>query len=217
MTTSMRSIVVAATLVGLLGAVASCGDDEPLASDPSPSASDTDLPVGQRETSPATSSAAVASPSEAGEPAGDYVPTLFGTWDYEFDRAERRVILNDFAALVDDADRVVVRLAFVDENVWWLGFLFDGELFLLDGVPEGDGGTYSVNGDRLSTVGAHGEAFVTYDWSLEGRKLTLANAEQCTAISGAVPGCKDETGGAEALMRLVTEHTFIRSGNDPTY
>ena len=127
------------------------------------------------------------------------------------------MILKDFAALVDDADRIVVRLAFVDERVWWLGFLFDGKLFLLDGVPEGDGGTYSINAGRLSTVGAHGEAFVTYDWSLKGKKLTLTNAEQCTVLGGAAPGCTPERGSAEALMRLVTEHTFTRSGNDTTY
>jgi len=167
--------------------------------------------------SSARSSAAVASPSDAAEPAGDSVPALIGTWDYEFDRAERRVILEDFATLVGDADRIVVRLAFVDENVWWLGFLFDGQLFLLDGVPEGDGGTYSINAGQLSTVGAHGEAFVTYDWSLKGKKLTLTNAEQCTVLAGAAPGCTPETGSAEALMRLVTEHTFIRSGSDATY
>jgi hypothetical protein len=172
----------------------------------------------ESDTPPAQSSSApVSSPSVADEPVGDTVPALIGTWDYEFDRAERRVILKDFASLVDDADRVVVRLAFVDQGVWWLGFLFDGELFLLDGVPEGDGGTYSIDGERLSTVGAHGEAFVTYDWSLEGSKLTLANAEQCTALSGGVPGCLDEKGSAEALMRLVTEHTFTRSGNDTAY
>lgn len=197
-----RAFAATAILMLSFGALAACG---------SSGSTESDTPPAQ------SSSAPVSSPSGAGEPAGDSVPALIGTWDYEFDRAERRVILKDFASLVDDADRVVVRLAFVDEGVWWLGFLFDGELFLLDGVPEGDGGTYSIDGERLSTVGAHGEAFVTYDWSLEGRKLTLANAEQCTALSGGVPGCLDEKGSAEALMRLVTEHTFTSSGNDTTY
>ena len=50
-----------------------------------------------------------------------------------------------------------------------------------------------------------------------GEKLALTNAEQCTVLAGAAPGCTPERGSAEALMRLVTEHTFIRSGSDATY
>lgn len=74
---------------------------------------------------------------------------LVGTWDYRFSDAEARVIRKDFSGLVDHADSVVARQAFVDRDRWWLGFRFDGELFLLHGVPEGDGGTYTVVGIGL--------------------------------------------------------------------
>jgi hypothetical protein len=45
-----------------------------------------------------------------------------------------------------DAD-VKVRLGFSDDT-WWQGFVLDDELWLVDGVPEGDGGTFSIHGRR---------------------------------------------------------------------
>jgi hypothetical protein len=150
-------------------------------------------------------------------PPGDPASQLIGTWDYEYDAAEARTILQDFSDLVKDADRVVARLAFVDEDEWWLGFLFDGKLFLLDGEPEGDAGTYTIGGSQLALTGAHDEALTTYRWSLTGPKLSLTALEACTVADGNKIDCTQDKSGMDQLMLLVTEHTFVRSGDDVTY
>lgn len=173
---------------------------------------------GEAESLPRTQSSATSNePTEAHERQGDQIPALVGTWDYEYDSAEKRAILENFDGLVDNADHIVARLAFVDEEEWWLGFLFDGELFLLGGVPEGDGGTYTINGDRLATTGAHGEALVTYDWELKGKRLILRAFEECRLVAGDKTGCTRDRADMDPMMRLVTEHTFTRSGSDVTY
>ena len=161
--------------------------------------------------SPPGSTPASTKPSE---PPGEFIPALIGTWDYRFSDAEARVILKDFSGLVDDADNVVVRLAFVNRDKWWLGFRFDGELFLLHGVPEGDGGTYTVVGDRLAMRGAGGEALITYKWSLRERKLTLRAVEECSIL---LDSCRSNRSAMGPMMLLVTEHTFTRSGDEVTY
>ncbi|MGA8845875.1 MAG: hypothetical protein WB471_04605 [Nocardioides sp.] len=164
----------------------------------------------------AQSSATSNEPTEA-HGQGDHISALLGTWDYEFDRAERRAILENFSGLVDNADQVVARLAFVDDEEWWQGFFFDGELFLLDGVPEGDGGTYTIDGDQLATTGAHGETLVTYDWKLQGKTLTLTAFEECSLFAGDKTGCIRDRADMDPMMRLVTERAFTRSGSDVTY
>jgi hypothetical protein len=161
--------------------------------------------------SPDVSSATTAKPSRT------QVPALIGTWDHRYNRADAKALLRDFAGLVDDADSVVARLAFVDEDEWWLGFLFDGELVLVDGVPEGDGGSYSVDGDRLTTTGAHDEVLVTYKWALTGARLRLTAVEECTLVAGTKTNCQRDRSAMDPLMLMVTEHTFIRSGDDTTY
>ena len=166
---------------------------------------------------PEPPSTAEASPSEADAREGEHVPALLGTWDFEFDGGERRTILRDFEDYVKQADRVVVRLAFVNEDDWWLGFLFDGELVLVDGVPEGDGGTYTVNGNRLTTIGSHGEVRVTYSWQLKSRELTLTAVEQCAMVAAVPTRCTRQRAKMEPLMLLVTEHKYTRSGDDVTY
>jgi hypothetical protein len=154
---------------------------------------------------------------EADGKQAEHIPALLGTWNYEYDSAERRVILKNFDGLVDNADSVVARLAFVDEAEWWLGFLFDGELFLLDGAIEGDGGTYTVSGNRLATTGAHGEVLVTYDWEIKGKRLILSAFEECRLVAGDKTRCTRDRADMDPMMRLVTEHTFTRSGSDVTY
>lgn len=167
--------------------------------------------------SPVGSASASTEPTEPTEPPEEHIPALIGTWDYQFSDAEARIILEDFSGLVDDADSVVARLAFANRNTWWLGFRFDGELFLLDGVPEGDGGTYRVVGDRLATTGAHGEALITYKWSLKEGKLTLRAVEECDVLSDTDTACRSDRSAMDPLMLLVTENTFTRSGDDVTY
>jgi hypothetical protein len=140
---------------------------------------------------------------------------LTGTWDHVFDEAGRDTILEDFAGLVDSADEVVGRFGF-DGNDYWLGFLFDGELFLLDGVPEGDGGSFIIDEDLLVMTGAHGEARIAYEWAIDGDALTLTAVEECW-VSGTEMACIDDPSEMDPLMLLVSSQTFTRSGDDPSY
>jgi hypothetical protein len=73
-------------------------------------------------------------------------------------------------------------------------------------VPEGDGGTYAVSGDRLATTGAHGEALVTYDSRLKGRRLALTAVKECEVAAGERVGCARDRTDMDPMMRLVTEH-----------
>ncbi len=142
---------------------------------------------------------------------------LTGTWDYVLDEAGREVVLASFVqeGLIDSADEVVTRIGF-DGNDWWQGFLFDGELFLLDGVPEGDGGSFVLDEDVIVMTGAHGEARITYEWAIDRDSLSLTALEECW-VSGSELTCKDDQAEMEPVMLLVTDQTFTRSGDDPSY
>jgi hypothetical protein len=118
-----------------------------------------------------------------------------------------------FAGIVDSADEVVTRIGFDGQ-----GFLFDGELFLLDGMPEGDAGSFSFDPSESVIVmtGAHGEAQVTYEWTIDGDSLTLTAIEECVVAAAEVT-CLDDRSEMDPVMLLVTDQTFTRSGDDPGY
>lgn len=158
-----------------------------------------------------------AEPSDPPPAAESVAESLTGTWDYVNDAAGREVILADFAGLVDSADEVVTRIGF-DGNDWWQGYLFDGELFLLDGVPEGDGGSFFlVPGEPvIAMIGAHGQAQIVYEWAIDGDSLTLIALEECW-LGAAEMTCTEEQSEMDPIMLLVTDQTFTRSGDDPRY
>ena len=149
-------------------------------------------------------------------PATDATAALRGTWDHVNDEAGRDVILASFAGLVDSADEVVTRIGF-DGNDWWQGFVFDGELFLLDGVPEGDAGSFSVDASRRVIVltGAHGDAQVAYEWAIDGDSLALTAIEECVVAEETT--CEDDRSAMDPVMLLVMDQTFTRSGDEPGY
>ena len=135
-----------------------------------------------------------------------------GTWDYEVtdaDPSELREWMADVAAEAGEPGAAVtVRFGF-DHDRWWIGFFLDGGLWLLHGVPEGDGGVMTVDGDTLTmTNGTDG--WMTYRWAVDGEQLTL-DLVDCVnqARSGECIG-KDE-------VSLLTSRTLTRSGTDPTY
>ena len=141
---------------------------------------------------------------------------LNGTWDFALDDADAQWVRDGFAGMIEPGgQQVTVRLGF-DGATWWQGFLFDGELFLLNGDTEGDGGTLDFVGDQVIMIGAGGTARVTYAWSLQGEALTLTVVEQCDS-STSQPTCTTDRSEMDADLLLVTEHTFTRSGDDATY
>lgn len=143
---------------------------------------------------------------------------LTGTWDYPLDQTQAQLVVDNLAGLVDSAEAVVVRLGF-DGSEYWQGFVFDGELFLLGGVPEGDGGRFEIEGDRIAMTGAHGDIRATYTWETNGDELTLVWVEQCDLPSQS-EDCTDDRSRIEAedpFVFIVMEHTFTKSSDDPDY
>jgi hypothetical protein len=70
---------------------------------------------------------------------------LNGTWDYVVsDEDAQQFFLSDYGVT---ADEVRVRLGF-NNNQWYEVAVFDGEPFFVNGVPEGDLGTFRIEGDR---------------------------------------------------------------------
>ncbi|MET0736144.1 MAG: LamG-like jellyroll fold domain-containing protein [Microbacterium sp.] len=124
---------------------------------------------------------------------------LNGTWDAP---------LTDESFIADVENEAglgplsAMRLGF-DEAEWWLGFVFGDEVWEVGGIPEGDNGVFTIDGESLTTD--NGSALVTYAWTLEGDDLTLVVTD-CRA-GGAV--CEDIDD-----VRLVTERTYTRSGTD---
>ena len=94
--------------------------------------------------------------------------------------------------------------------------VFDGEPFLVNGVPEGDGGTLRIEDDRLITIGNHGKSQITYAWALDGDQLNLTVAEECDVKPSGL-NCCDDRSQMDPIMILVTEHTYTKSGEDGSY
>ena len=210
-TRATRSAAATTALCGLM--LVGCSGDEP-ASDQPPATAEAP-PSDANETSAITD---VTPLDELLGVPGDSAAELIGAWDYEYGRADARRLIANFQGLVDpDTKRVVARLGFLKENKWWLGFLFDEDLVLVDGVPEGDGGTYAVHGHQLATSGAHDTVLITYRWTRQGNKLSLTAREECLIAGAAKTSCKRQRSRMDPLMRMITENTFVRSADQATY
>ncbi len=140
---------------------------------------------------------------------------LNGTWDFVLDEEGAEVLLQDYAAFVDSADKVTVRLGF-DGHEWWEGVLFDGELILHNGEPEGSNGTFIIDGDKLVTTESEGDGVST--WTLTDDRLTLELVEFCS-VEGPQQTCDiaDPLAPEWKLPITIFNHTFTKSGDDPGY
>lgn len=138
---------------------------------------------------------------------------LDGTWDLQLSEEQVESLKSSFspeeaAALgLPNAD-TKVRLGF-SGNTWWLGFVFDDEVWLVDGVPEGDGGVFSVDGDELMFTNFV-DGWITFRWSITDDELTLTELG-CAKQSGEDVECEP---GPDFLTAVQT-YTF--SGSDASY
>lgn len=152
---------------------------------------------------------------------------LVGTWDLALGGDDAGAVVDEFVSegLIESADSVSTRLGF-DGEAWWQGWVFDGELFLLHGVPEGDGGSYVVDGETV--VLDNGDIRGTFAWDVDGDGLTLAWLEQCQAFETTKGAgvkvreikCTDDRATLarwDPNVLNVMEHTFTRSGDDADY
>ncbi len=133
-----------------------------------------------------------------------------GTWDYPVtdDSPEtlRKMMVDVAAEAGKSGADVALRLGF-DRDQWWQGFVLDGELWLIQGIPEGDGGVMTVDGDKL-TMTNRGGVRTNFRWTIVGDRLTLVLTE-CVDRSGE---CSDKD-----VVDVITSHVYSRSGTDPTY
>lgn len=136
---------------------------------------------------------------------------LNGTWDLQMSDEELKSLTSGFspeeaaAVGLPDAD-VKIRLGFSD-NTWWQGFVFDDELWLVGGVPEGDGGIFSMDGDEL-TVTNGVDGWLTLEWSLDGDVLMLTSI-RCAEQSGVEVECETDFLPATTVWKF--------SGTDASY
>ena len=140
---------------------------------------------------------------------------LNGTWDYVLDEDGAQLLLEDYADFVDSADEVTVRIGF-DNHEWWEGILFDGELVLHNGVPEGAGGTFIIDGNEL--IISEAEGYGVNEWTLTENQLTLEIVEFCP-IEDPEQTCyaADPLDPDWKLPIAIFNHTFTKSSDDPSY
>ena len=140
---------------------------------------------------------------------------LNGTWDFVLDDEGAQLLLEDYADFVDSADEVTVRLGF-DDHEWWEGVLFDGELILHDGVPEGAGGTFIIDGNNLIVTESEGDGVNTR--TLADNRLTLELVEFCpVADPGQLCERVDPLAPEWKGPIILFNHTFTKSSDDPNY
>lgn len=139
---------------------------------------------------------------------------LNGTWDVVMAEEDRDFFEADLEAESGyEADELRYRMGF-NNHKWWQGFVFDGELWLHNGIPEGSGGIFYIEGDRLIQI--DGEFQSTYAWVLNNDQLTLTVVEECiTTPTGR--NCTDDRSQMDPIMIKVTEHTYTKSGGDGNY
>ena len=151
-------------------------------------------------------------PQPAPDPSTYANGILNGTWDYVVvSEEDAQFFLNDYG--VTTADEVRVRLGF-NNHQWWETKVFDGEPFFVNGVPEGSGGTFRVEDDRL--IQTDGQWQVTYTWVLNGDQLTLTVVEECNVTPTGL-NCRDDRSQMDPIMIMIIEHTYTKSGDDGSY
>lgn len=121
-----------------------------------------------------------------------------GTYEYTFSDQEKAKLKSTGTAAetakAGGLDGTVATAMRIQDGQWQQYFISNGKIYGVNGQPEGDGGTYTIKGDRLIT--SNGEVTVTYRWSLSNDVLTL------TVV--------DDSAGAEdaEIVRLITEHKY---------
>lgn len=152
-------------------------------------------------------------PQPAPDPSTYANGILNGTWDYVVSNEDaRQFFLSDYGVT---ADEVRTRLGF-NNHQWYQVAVFDGKPSFVNGVPEGDAGTFRIEGDRLIQIGAQGRVQVTYTWVLAGDQLTLTVVQECDVTPTGL-NCRDDRSQMDPIMIMVTEHTYTKSGDDGSY
>lgn len=141
---------------------------------------------------------------------------LDGTWDYlltddELAQYRKYLEADGYGQSVSEA---YIRL-FFDGPRWWAGDVLDGELWLTDdGLPHGDRGLISIDGDLMTITGS--EYVTTYEWAVDGTELSITLVKDCV-VDGGDCSTRDEVAAADPTALVGIEHTYTRSGDDPGF
>ncbi len=136
---------------------------------------------------------------------------LIGTWEVDFPEDLDATTLAEESGI--DFETVTVRIGFEGKQ-WWQGFAFDGEVWLIEGIPEGDGGTYTVTGDEVTLIGNHGESSGTYKWRTDGEVLTMRMIKECFRETRT---CITDHAELDPVALDLTERPFLRIADDAAY
>jgi TRAP-type C4-dicarboxylate transport system substrate-binding protein len=163
-----------------------------------------------KENTEPSAGAEACAPAAQADPSAYANGVLNGTWGYMASEEEAAFFQDAYRVT---ADEVRLQVGF-DNEEWWEAPAFDGATFLENGVPEGDGGMFHIEDDRLITIGAGGWAQITFEWSLDGDQLTLVAVEECNITSGGLQ-CRDDRSQMDRIMMMVMEHTYTKSSDSP--
>ncbi|MGB7980946.1 MAG: LamG domain-containing protein [Candidatus Nanopelagicales bacterium] len=123
-----------------------------------------------------------------------------GTFEYPYTPTESKRLEESFgpeAAAAGFPGKATVTVRFVDGQ-WQQYFTINDQIYTVNGAPEGDGGTYTINGDQIVLENGHSPA-ATFRWTLDEDRLSLALNDY-----------SDEDGDA-AMVRFVMEHDYTRT------
>jgi hypothetical protein len=123
-----------------------------------------------------------------------------GTYEYAFTDEEKVEVESlgfnpQEAAAAGGFDGEVTTSLRFEDGQWQQFFTFDGDVFTVNGQPEGDGGVYAVQDDLLVLTNPDGD--VIYRWTLDGDTLSLVLVELFD------PESRD-------IVALITEHDYVR-------
>lgn len=123
-----------------------------------------------------------------------------GTFEYPYTPTESKRLEQSFgpeAAAAGFPGKATVTLRFLDGQ-WQQYFTINEQIYTVNGTPEGDGGTYTIQGDQIILENGHSPA-ATYRWNLDKDTLSLALIDY--------PGEDDDV----AMVRFITEHDYTRT------
>lgn len=122
-----------------------------------------------------------------------------GTYEYVFTAKEAEQLRSccfspQEAAAAGGFDQEVRSVIRIKDDQWQLYYKFSGKVFEVGGQPEGDGRTYTIKGDVLTT--SNGSVDVTYRWSMRKGTLSLMLVGESAKAAEA------------PAVRLNTEHKY---------
>ncbi len=139
---------------------------------------------------------------------------LNGIWDYPLTEEDDAVVLSQLrAAYGKGFTEASIRIGF-DGPRFWQGVVIDGELATIDGEEVGAVGMITTDQDEL-TVTEWG-VITTHRFVIDGNVLTIQFINECDRQTDEC-FTRDERLATDPFVIYIMEHSFVKSGDDPSY